>query len=105
MKRINTSRQTIAAAQRNCNYRPDGKIAQHVLESTVSVQGLTGQVIIRHAGRSFNVNGLQVRRGDKIILVASKFTGRYYVCTGGQWSTQDEAIIAKCRQMILQVAA
>ncbi len=105
MKRINTSRQTIAAKQRNCNYRPSGAIAQHVLDSTVSGQGLSAQVSIRRAGRSFNVNGLQVRKGDKIILVASKFEGRYYVVTGGQWSTKDAATIAKCRQTILQVAA
>src|ERR1700694_4323644 len=102
MKRINTSRQVIAAKQRNCNYRPSGAIAQHALDSTVSAQSLTAQVSIRRAGRSFNVNGLQVRKGDRVILVASKFAGRFYVCTGGQWSTQDAAVIAKCRKAILQ---
>jgi hypothetical protein len=105
MKRINTSRQVIAAKQRVNNYRPSGAIAQHVLESTVTGQGLTAQIVIRRAGRSFNINGLQVRKGDKIILVASKFQGRYYVCSGGQWSTQDAATIAKCRQAILAHAA
>jgi len=87
------------------NYRPSGAIAQHVLDSTVSAQGLTAQVSIRRAGRSFNINGLQVRKGDRVILVASKFAGRYYVCTGGQWSTKDLATIAKCRRAILRYAA
>ena len=32
--------------------------------------------------------------------MASKFAGRFYVCTGGQWSTQDAATVAKCRQII-----
>ncbi len=105
MKRINTSRQAIAATQRLSNYHPTNTIAPHVLNSTVAAQGLTSQVSIRRAGRSFNVNGLQVRKGDRVILVASKFAGRYYVCTGGQWSTTDAATIAKCRQVILRVAA
>ena len=105
MKRINTSRQTIAAKQRLSNYRPSGAIAQHVLDTTVTGKALTAQIVIRRAGRSFPCGDLQVRRGDKIILVASKFQGRYYVCTGGQWSTQDMAIIAKCRQAILAIAA
>src|SRR6266566_3424959 len=105
MKRINTSRQTIAAKQRLSNYKPSGNIAQHVLDATVTGQGLTAQIVIRRAGRSFTCGGLQVRRGDKIILVASKFVGRYYVCTGGHWSTKDAATIAKCRQAILAHAA
>src|SRR5712691_3061574 len=105
MNRINTSRQTIAAKQRTCNYRPSGAIAQHVLDSTVNASGLTAKVSIRRAGRSFNINGLQVHKGDRVILIASKFQGRYYVCTGGQWSTKDSAVIQKCRQAILTHAA
>lgn len=99
--RSNTSRQTIAAKQRNCNYRPNNNIAQHVLASTITGQGFTGQIGTCKAGRSFNVNGLQVRKGDRVTLVeSSKFAGRYYVCSGGQWSTSDQAVIAKCQQAV-----
>jgi|SRR6266487_2607619 len=105
MRRINTSRQAIAAKQRVSNYRPTNTIAQHVLDATVTGQGLTAQVVIRRAGRAFTCGDLNIRRGDRVILVASKFAGRYYICTGGQWSTKDLATIAKCRLVILKVAA
>jgi hypothetical protein len=105
MRRVNTSRQTIAAKQRLSNYKPSGNIAQHVLDATVTGQGLTAQIVIRRAGRSFTCGDLQIRRGDKIILVASKFRGHYYVCSHGQWSTKDAAVIAICRQAILAHAA
>lgn len=105
MKRTNTSRQSIAASQRNVNYRPTNAIAQHVLDATITAPGLTGQVLHLRAGRTYRVNGLEVKKGDMTVLVASKFTGRYYVCHSHQWSTKDLATIQKCRTMVLAFAA
>jgi hypothetical protein len=95
----------ISARQRTNSYRPNNQVAQHVLDSTIAVPGLTGAVIIGRAGRSFVVNGLAVAKGAQTILVASKFSGRYYVCHNHQWSTTDAAVIAKCRAAVLKFAA
>ena len=106
MTRINTSRQTIAARQRVANYHPTNTIAPHVLASTIVVEGLVGEVIIRRAGRTFTTgNGLVVRKGERCILVASKFAGRYYVLHDHKFSTNDLAVQAKLRAAILKHAA
>jgi hypothetical protein len=105
MKRINTSRQAIAAKQRLSNYRPTNVIAAHVIDSTIEIKGLTGQVLHLRAGRTYRVGGLEVKKGSMTVLVASKFTGRYYVCHNHQWSTKDQAVIRKCRAMVLTFAA
>ncbi len=48
-RRINTSHQSIAAGQRNCNYYPDGAIAQHVLDATIYDESLTEQVVQQYS--------------------------------------------------------
>jgi len=88
MNRLNTSRQTISAKQRNCNYRPSGTIAQHVLDTTVEIDSRESVL---------EINGSY--------WVASKFQGRYYrvvVDEGGQWfcSARDERVAANCKAMV-----
>ena len=87
MNRLSTSRQTIAAQQRNVNYRPNGAIAAHVLATTVEIES-TEKVL--------ELNGSY--------WVASKFQGRYYrvVVEQGQWfcSSHDERVAAACKASV-----
>lgn len=89
MNRINSSHQTLAAKQRNCNYHPSGAIAQHVLDATVERQS-TEAIIVE----------------DGQFLVASaKFAHRYYTVTeqGGTWacSAKDSTVAAKCINAVM----
>jgi hypothetical protein len=79
MNRINTSRQTIAASQRNCNYHSNGALAPHVILCTLLIAGIEQEVSYRIATESFQVGDIRVNRRDGYWLVASKFAGRYYV--------------------------
>src|SRR5438093_11065332 len=84
MNRVTSSRQTIAAKQRNCNYHPDGRIAQHVLDTTIYDDRLTEPLVLK----------------DDRYFVASKFAHRYYVVLerAGTWqcSSRDETVAARC---------
>ncbi len=75
MNRINTSRQTISARQRNCNYHPSNAPAAHVSEET---RFIASQAPVLHS-----VDGYYVR--------SRKFAAQslYYrvTCENDQWAT------------------
>jgi len=94
MHRINTSRQTLSAKQRTCNYRPNGAIAQHILTSTVAYESDKAVV----AGRIHEdgiLAGVQIKANELFFLAASKFPGRYYVINEyGECSATDDRVVA-----------
>ncbi len=84
MKRINTSRQGHAAAHRNCNYRPSGQIARHVIQATMNNETASkrfpGENVLRCRAHELVICGdVVVEVGQVFYLVASKFAPRYYV--------------------------
>lgn len=90
MKRINTSRQSHAAAHRNCNYRSSGQIARHVIQATIinetASKRFLGEKVLRCRPHELVICGdVVVEVGQVFYLVASKFAPRYYVvviCNG-----------------------
>jgi hypothetical protein len=84
-------------------------IDPRILEATIFVPGLAGERgEVKHlrAGRSYVVNGLEVKKGDMTVLVQSSAApGRWFVCHNHQWSVKDERIVAKLRKLILAQAA
>src|SRR5690348_2818479 len=87
MKGIATSHQAISAKQRNCNYRPSGAIAQHVLQETQEID--SEQKVVELNGSFW---------------VASKFAHRYYrvVVLDGVWncSASDERVARMCKAAV-----
>lgn len=110
MKRINTSRQSHAAAHRNCNFRPDGKIAQHVINATILDTEIEQTVSYRLADADMagtTVGCISLERMQPYYLVASKFANRYYVviCENGQWKcsmANDERVLAMLTAKVVE---
>lgn len=102
MNRINTGRQSHAAAHRNRNYRPSGRIASHVLAGTITDElfPVEQQVSCRIADQDFQVGALSISRSQVYYLVACTIAvGRYYVVVRGQGTWQcsianDERLLA-----------
>jgi hypothetical protein len=86
MNRINTSHQSIAAKQRNCNYHPSGTVAQHILNTTVYDESLTEEVVLQDDGT--------------FLVQSAKFAHRYYLVAeiDGQWicSSKEAAVADRC---------
>jgi NADPH-dependent ferric siderophore reductase len=91
---MTTSRQAISAKQRNCNYRPSGAIAQHILDTTVEIA--SSEPVLE-------INGSY--------WVASKFAHRYYrvvveytveFIPAEKWfcSASDERVAAACKAVV-----
>lgn len=82
-----SSRQAIAARQRNCNFCPAGTIATHILRETQ---------IIDSDEQVLEINGS--------FWTASKFAKRYYrvVVEGEQWfcSASDERVAKACKAVV-----
>lgn len=81
MNRINSSRQSTSASQRNCNYHPTFDLAPHVKEATSEIFSL--EPVIFENGQYF---------------VASKFIYRYYRVTevDGVWTcSAKDSTVAK----------
>lgn len=82
MYRMNTSRQTIAAKQRNANYRPSYSIAPHVLAQTIYDERFAGrEVVFTVANEVIEVGSTLILPGEHFYLLASKFVNRFYVMT------------------------
>lgn len=102
-----SSRGTIAGMQRTNSYRPDGRIAQHILDATIETDRFTGRtVVFCKANEPMLVGQVAIRNGQQFFLVASKFSNRYYVVAvvKGQFacSSKDANVAA---QMIAKVQA
>ncbi len=98
MKRINTSRQTIAATQRNCNYHSNGKPSTSVQALMVKIDWTNATVVKIQARRDFTLQASTVAiiRGEYSVLRAAPasisagmilyfvasdgFPGWYYLC-------------------------
>ncbi len=85
---MRSGRQIISAKQRNCNYRPDGRIAQHVIDATIEVPGFAGEdVVLSCSDEPIRIGQLVINAGEEFFLVVSKFSPRFYavVCRDGSW--------------------
>ena len=102
-----SSRGMIAARQRVNAYRPNYEVPARVQASLLRCEDgwEEGRVMIRTAGRRIFINGLEIPKGAKMVVVAAKWRGCWYCCHNHQWSTNDPATLAKCRQLVLKFAA
>ncbi len=85
---MRSGRQIISAKQRNCNYRSDGRIAQHVIEATIALPDHAGQdIVLARADEPKVIGQLLIEAGEEYFLVASKFSPLFYavVCRDEQW--------------------
>lgn len=78
MKRMPSSRQIIAASQRNCNYHPSGQIARHVRIALIETDAIDS-VTSRVADVDMIVGCVIISAGNTYFLVASKWANLFYV--------------------------
>lgn len=102
MKRVNTSRQTLAAKQRLNSYHPSYAIAQSTLDATLYDENVNQPVMRCKATEDMRKGRVFVAKGSHFFLIASeKFEHRYFVMTEDfQSSADNERLAARHVEMV-----
>lgn len=101
-----SSRGTIAGMQRINSYRPNGRIAPHVLRETIVDERFAGrEVVFSVANECIEVGSMLITPGEHFYLIASKFVNRFYVMTRDGKSSGGPELQAKHLKQVKQFIA